>query len=346
MPLKKINDYYNQYLLTLDKFYHDVGYQKQWPKIDFRQIVHDLDLFHLIGQLKYYNALANFQQILPQIKQQKIPIEAISENIKAQKWQDIPLVQLHHNTLLLTLFPEDSSYFFRLKTFLQSSNTHQISSNDLKDAYTLASNYCTQKIVRGQEGYRKEMFELYQIMIHQDLWYQGEGYLSHRKLKNVISLGARFQEFDWCNFFLKQHLQYVNPDFQEMAYAFNLGAIYYYQKNYTKAMPYLLQVNNLDAFYAIDARTLLLKIYYELEQTPELLDLERSFKSFVKGQNQLSYNRKKAYLHFAKFLVTLYRIQHKQLKSRKPLEVLKKEIETTSPISDKYWLERKMKLIF
>ncbi|MGB0929427.1 MAG: hypothetical protein ACPGVB_01535 [Chitinophagales bacterium] len=344
LPMKNIGDYYNQYLLTLNKFQYDVGHQKQWSELGIREVLNDLDLFYLIGQLKYYGALANLQRLAPQQSQQKIPIEAINQMIERCEWQRIPLVELHQITLSLTLFPEDSSHFFRLKAFLQSSNARTIFSNDLHDAYSLGLNYCNQKILSGELDYLQEMFELYKGMIQEDLWYKG-GYLSHRKLKNVISLGARFEEFQWSKFFLKKHLKYIHPDFRDMAEVFNLGAIYYYQGNFGKAMPYLLQVNNLDAFYATDARVLLLKIYYELGQTIELLDLENSFKIFIKSQRELSKSRKRAYIHFVKFLVALYRIQHKQLKSRKSLETLKKEIETTSPISDKQWLERKIEVL-
>ncbi|MGB1243324.1 MAG: hypothetical protein ACPG49_12425 [Chitinophagales bacterium] len=343
-PLKKVNYYYNQYLLTLNKYQYDIGLQKKLSKIDIDQILHDLDLFHLIGQLKYYGALANFQRVLPQKTIPPIPIEAINHIIETRQWQQIPLVQLHHTTLMLLLLSEDSSHFFRLKSFLQSPISAQVAPNDLHDAYALALNYCTQKIVRGEESYRQEMFDLYKSMISQELLYQG-GYLSHRKLKNVVSLGVRLQEFEWTKKILKQYLPYINPTFSELVGHFAWGTIYYYQQEYNKAMPHLLQVSSLDIYYAIDARALLLKSYYELNQTPELLDLEKSFKSFIKSQRELSNSRKNAYIHFVKFLVILYRIQHKQLKSRKSLKVLKEDLESTEIISDKQWLMNKITLL-
>jgi len=98
-------------------------------------------------------------------------------------------------------------------------------------------------------------------------------------------------------------------------------------------MTHLNRVEFSDIYYSFDTKKMMLKIYFEQDETDALLSLIVSFRTFIKRNQSLSEANRLAYENF--ILVMQQFVKFQQQKSAP--ELLKK-IETLKPLADRNWL--------
>lgn len=249
----------------------------------------------------------------------------------------IPIVQCYYSLFKMLLYVEEEQYFQQTKQQLANTLLHKKDQNAI---YTTLLNYCTQKIIAGQATYYQEMFALYQIMLSQHLL-ERDNCINIRYVKNIASLGLKLKRFDWTKSFITDYKTKVLPQYQDSVFHFNMGAWHFYQQQYKEALTHFMQVNYIDAFYHCDCKSLLLKCYYELKETEAFLSLIDAFKMYLKREKSLSADRKKAYHHFMRFTLRLYKI--KALYSNKSVAKLVGDVNKEEVVSDRGWLLEKAK---
>jgi len=101
----------------------------------------------------------------------------------------------------------------------------------------------------------------------------------------------------------------------------------------------LYKVSYEDVWYNINAKTLQIASYYELDEFDALESLLQAFKMYIRREKSLSSDRKIHYLNLIKFTSALMKINTKeQLKVLK----LKEEILATKGVVSKPWLLEKV----
>ncbi|MGB1242987.1 MAG: hypothetical protein ACPG49_10730, partial [Chitinophagales bacterium] len=147
------------------------------------------------------------------------------------------------------------------------------------------------------------------------------------------------KEFAWTEEFIETYKDKLAPNFRQNAYAYNLAYLYFHQNQFDNALKLLHEVTFEDIGYSIKSRTLLLRVYYELDEIDPFYSLIDSFKIYLKRNKLLSESRKKIYLNFIKFIARLSRLPKGQ-NSR--LLKIKKQIEETSNTANGNWLLQKV----
>jgi hypothetical protein len=92
-------------------------------------------------------------------------------------------------------------------------------------------------------------------------------------------------------------------------------------------------------FYQLDAKTTLMKTYFELDEFQPLQSLKESFRILLSRKKGISETQRLLYGNFIKLCLKLYRID---VKDNKKVNALKKEIETTSNVADMGWIKEKL----
>ncbi len=82
--------------------------------------------------------------------------------------------------------------FFQLKELLKNESL-SIHQEELKNFYTVATNYCNQRGSRGEVVYYEEMFDLYMLMTDSKIAYKGK-YIKEKFVKNFMSLGLHLEK--------------------------------------------------------------------------------------------------------------------------------------------------------
>ena len=147
------------------------------------------------------------------------------------------------------------------------------------------------------------------------------GDFSPWEYKNIVTLGLRLQEEKWVREFIRKYLNFLPVDERANALTYNSAMLSYYHKN-------------TDLYYQLDARSILLKVYFELDDVETMLHHISAFKIFIRRNKLVSAYQKEIYLNFIRYTLKIFRAGTSTTK----LNAVKNEIISHQNISDKNWL--------
>src|SRR5690606_12553717 len=119
--------------------------------------------------------------------------------------------------------------------------------------------------------------------------------------KNIVTLGIRLKEFDWTDRFIEKYKETLAPQFRQNAYTYNLASYYVGKKEYKSALKLLQKVEFVDVFYHLDAKAMMLRMYYELDDTEALESLMQTFKAYLNRNKLISNYQNEVYLNLIKY---------------------------------------------
>ncbi|MEM8907213.1 MAG: hypothetical protein AAGD05_05140, partial [Bacteroidota bacterium] len=202
---------------------------------------------------------------------------------------------------------------------------------EMGEMHLYAINFCIRKMREKKEHYVEEALNIYLKTINSGLLLEND-YLSPWTYKNVVKLGLRLQRFDWTEQFILKYNSHIKATFRSNALHLNLADLYYYKKEYDLALHNLNKVEFSDIFYTLQAKVMLLKIYYETQEEEALHSLVASFRIFLKRNKLISNNVRKTYQNFISLLYRLLK------ENRTDLTEVKTLINNTELLTDRQWL--------
>ncbi len=265
--------------------------------------------------------------------------------IKAAILQDeryLAQVTLHtYWRCLQMLEKQGEADYYAFKEMLQEHSEH-FSREEVRTLYQYALNYSIKKINSGDSIFYEEIFGLYQAMLEKGLLFIS-GQLSQWSFKNIITTGIRLAAYDWTNEFIQHYQHKLAPEEQFNAVTYNLAALAYAQSDYRTALQHLQNVEFTDTSYHLGAKIIQLKSYYELNEEEAFFSLIEAFRKYIQRNKQISSYRKTANAHFIQLTKELFMLKRKiQLRDPAALKhwrVLQGEMNETSPIANKDWLQ-------
>jgi hypothetical protein len=222
----------------------------------------------------------------------------------------------------------------------------QLTLEDVQYIYNSLQNYCIGQINEGRQAFLRELFGIYKSQISKGLLLEN-GRLPEWHYKNITTTGLRLDEREWVREFLEQFKNHLPAEVAENAYSYNLAAYYYHKKDYEAVLKLLTKIEYTDIRYHLDAKSLLLRTYYDLEEEEALLALSESFKQYLKRSRQMSDFQKKGYFNLLKFTKKAFSLKQKAgytkpTKWAAELEKLKLEIAKADTTFNQSWLEGKV----
>jgi hypothetical protein len=324
-------DFYEKnYLLETETYTYAEGTKRTAPR-NLQQVNHSLDLSYLAKKLKQ-SCLALSHGAVANVEYETGLLELILGHLENAPWLDqhpaIALYFFYYRAATL----EDNRYFEKLKNGLLQTG-YLLPSEELRNVHLLAINYGIQRFNKGEEAYLHEVFDLYKSALGKDILLEN-GRLSRFAFKNIAGIAIRLGEFDWTEGFIESYQKNIEPHHRRNYTDYNLAKLHYARKDFGKAMKLLQQVEYEDVFLNLDAKVLLLKIYFENDELEVLDSFINSFQRFLQRKKGLGYHRENYLntLQFARRLISLNPFD-KQEK-----EGLKAEIEETKALGEKEWL--------
>lgn len=221
--------------------------------------------------------------------------------------------------------------------------TKHFKKEELKDVFNYLQNFCVYNINQGVSSFLQKLFDIYSFQIEHDLFLDEKQHITQWDYKNIVTIGLRLQNTEWTYNFLHGFKKHLREEFKENAFNYNLANFYYETNNLKQAKQHLLQVTFSDVYYNLSARSILLKIYYEEEETEALFALVEATINFLKRNKLVSAYQKRAYKNLFSFTkrVHLTRISSFTRKDKKfmdKMQKLKEKIEIEQEIANKSWV--------
>ena len=341
-PYRDLDYFEGQYSLYRQASVFEAGLQRRDQDDRLEATVHHLDLHYWTARLKYSCELLNRNNILNQPPPEALiqPLDVWLTHFPAA-YQSEPAVQAYWLTFHALKNPDEESHFTHWIEWLDE-NSHQFSPLEAADLYNYAQNYCIRRINQGDTGYLSRLFTLFEQLLAKGLVLD-QGFMDHRKLKNMVTVGIRLQAFEWVDDFLHTYRDKLLPAYQTDAYLFNLASLRYAQGQHSEALTLLQKVEFKDVFYHLSARSLMLKLYYETDEDAALEVLLETFRLYLKRNRAISAFQRRIHLNLVRFTKKLHRLREQKgiLASesfQERLAKLSNLIHTADEVANRSWL--------
>lgn len=300
----------HQYLLHREAVVLFGKQQKREQDDTLPKVVEALDLAFLASRLRFTCEIISRANILSEDPPKAViePIRTMVSGLPAYAL-DAPVIRGYY--LVFQLLTEENETYYDELVALLKENTHRIPRDEITEMYTHAQNFCIKMINRGFADYHEHLFRLFQALLENGLLLE-DGFMDHRKYKNIVTVGLRLRAFDWVKNFLHGYRNQLSPEFRENAFTYNLAAYHYELKEFGMAIPLLNQVSFTDVYYHLSAKAMMLKVYFEMEEDLALESLLDTFRIFLDRNRTISSYQRTIHKNLIKYTRKIHRLREKQ----------------------------------
>ncbi len=326
------------------------GYrQTEADRADTREMqamLKHLDRFYLVEKLRHACQLtANMMMMNTQYD--LLFLEAILEYLESADGTTLrtsgqePSIDCYYHILMSLRQPDIGAHYERLLYYLDAG-FDRLPRDHQKDVYSFASNYCIQRIRSGHAAFRGELMDLYRQGLEIGIIYD-KGEISEYDYKNIVTLGAANQEFEWTERFIEDNKDRLPPAKRENAYALNKANFLYSNKRLEEAAKLLITVTDSDIVYHLARVLLEVRIAYEQEDQEYALNLLETFRLYVRRSRKMSTKDKRSYINYTRFTKQLVNLKHQEeyldrVTYAKKLSALHETVKAADLVVERGWL--------
>jgi len=303
----------------------------------------NLDVFYFSAKLQDACEMMNRSLILPEAEYDNNIVGKIIRIIEGDKdkYEAYPSVSVYLCIFRMLSEKNNSPYFNKLTTLL-SRHGKSFTHFELRDLYNYGRNYCIRRVNSGDINYMQSLFEINKTMVETGLLTL-DNMIPEADYKNIVSAGLRIRQFEWVLQFIKKYAEKLPENERVNAFSYNLAYYNYESGDYKKATKLLNEVEFSNVFYNLDAKTLLLRIYFDGDEDESFLSLIAAFKNYLKRNKLIQENRYKQYHNLVKFTLKLFNLRKKLPLGKgrafyKELNNIKHQIKETTYIANLNWL--------
>ncbi len=335
LPFRDESYYLQKYLVSVQRF-EWMGQEDRLEINNLQQLTQDLNHFYTISVLKYA-CIGLTHQNLRQATYNMPLLDSILQQIEANR--GIPIAVLVYYHAFKALQDErQTEHFQALKEILLDPSVKDLIA-DFREVLLLAINYCIKRINSGETPYIRETFELYLFGLENQVLVKEGGYLSRFTFKNIIALAIGLEEFDLAKDLIAAAATWLEPAYVAAQVSYNTAKLYFHQHQFDEAIVLLQQVEFDDIFINMDAKVMLLKMYYTMEYIGALEALLNSFDVFLHRKKILSYHRQNYHN-----IVRLFRkLVNTPSFDKEGKAELKKLVLNTKPLTEQKWLLQQLR---
>lgn len=335
LPYRTDRYYRNQYLIQQETF-TQASERQRTPDNNLQLVSDTLDTTYLIEKLKLSCRMV-FHQIVYKTDFDFGLLSHIIRHIEEQELTRMPVVAIYYYIFkAVTEQEKDQLFFEKLRGEIHTSGelfTHP----EKREVYLMAINYCIGKMNAGVKKFIREAFEWYRQGFENKILIENN-VISRWTFLNTVFTALRLKEFDWSYQFIREYESYIEPEHRENFSSFSKARFWFEKKDYSSAMQYLVQVEYDDILINLNAKTLLLKIYYEEDEYDALESLIESMRIFLKRKKVMGYH-KANFQNVIKYTRRLVRLNPFEKDKH---QSLREEIQQASPLHEKEWLLAKL----
>lgn len=333
-PFRNTLYHYNNYQIQFER-YEYISQKRRSGDMPLQKLSDELTYFYIADILRQSCTILTHQTISTRDYDLKL-LNEVLKHVEGNDYSFAPAIPIYYNSYKALSNLDNESHFHEFKKLLYKHwNLFPLA--ECQDLYLLATNYCIKRLNKGDHKYIREGFDLYKSGLENQIFLE-DGYLASFNYKNISRLGLALGEYDWVETFLNQYRKLLEPKKRENDYTYNLAFFYFQKRDYNNAMQLLQKVDFDDVLNNLDARRMLLRIYYELGEYDALDSLLDSFKTYISRQKDIGYH-KDNYLNLIRFVKKMIR---SNLSNSATRIALMDEVKNTPAFSEQNWLLKQL----
>ena len=334
-PLRH-DDYFNSKYDQLLEQHQFVASSKRTDEFNLQEVTNMLDVTFIAKKLKQICLLFSHQAVYKKEYDFGL-LEDIIRHIEEKNLLDIPAISVFYYYYQALTKEGHVNYFQKFKN-LVFLHDKKFPPNELRDLYLFAINYCIRQLNQGQVHFAQEGLDLYKEGLKKEFLIENKK-LSRFAYNNIVAMAVIVKDFNWAVEFIEDYKSLLSRRYRESTWMFNMSRLEYARKNYDKALIYLQKADFGDLVNNLIAKTILLKIYYELEEFNSLDSHLESMKTFIRRKTASGYHQTN-YLNIIRYTKKLLSTN---FYDRDKKEILLKEIEQEEILTERDWLLEQVK---
>ena len=334
-PLRH-DDYFNSKYDQLLEQHQFVASSKRTDEFNLQEVTEMLDVTFVAKKLKQVCLLFSHQAVYKKEYDFGL-LEDIIKHIEEKNLLDIPAISVFYYYYQALTKEGHVNYFQKFKN-LVFLHDKKFPPNELRDLYLFAINYCIRQLNQGQLHFAQEGLDLYKEGLKKGFLIENKK-LSRFAYNNIVAMALRVEDFDWAVEFVEEYKLLLSRRYRESTWMFNLARLEYARKNYDNALVYLQKADFGDLVNNLIAKTILIKIYYELEEFNSLDSHLESMKTFIRRKTASGYHQTN-YLNIIRYTKKLLSTN---FYDRAKKEALQKEMEQEEILTERAWLLEQVK---
>ena len=330
-PYRNHHYFENEYALQFEHYSYLSGLGRDTP-LNLQEVSDANDIAYLTNKLKLSCIMYSHQAVFKTEYQMPL-LEEVLKNIEANPdYLNIPAIAIYYYSYKAIAEKKKEKYFDLLKKQIEQYSA-LFPADEIRVIYLLAINYCIGQINAGKPEYYKVSFEFFDLGIRKNIFLEG-GIVSRFTFSNAIIAALNLGKYNWADEFITTYSPYLDKKHKENYVRFYRARLFFERKQYDKAMPLFAQYESDDILMNLLAKTMLLKMYYELNEFSALDSLLDSMRTYIQRKKVMGYHKSvfKNLLRYSRKLLKVMPNDADQIQK------LKTEIENADPLMERKWL--------
>jgi hypothetical protein len=329
-PIRNSKFYFQQYSILAERYAFENSKNRR-SAVHFQGFSDALSVFFMAERLRQTcTALSHKVFSETDFKQDFIP--EILAIIEERDFSHVPPIMIYYHSYKALSAQDGTADFYKLRALI-SQYSQVFTPDERRDIYLLAINYCIRQVNSGKQFFLDDILDLYKEGIEKEAFLEN-GYLSRYTYTNISLAGIGLRKFEETEAFIHAYKDKIEMRYRDSAFNYNLALLFFRKMDYDKALELLRYTEFNDVLHNLDARRMMLRIYYDLGETEALFSLLDSFSIFLRRQKGLGYHRN----HYGNLLKFTRKLLQLPPQNETAKELLRQEIEKTTEVAEKKWL--------
>lgn len=300
------NAFYDRFTFEQAYFNYMRFDEKGFEEFNLDDISRNLDYFYWIEKLKIYNTYLSQRNVSRFVYRIEF-IEEILTYLSNPMNQPIqPALSIYLKCARLLEDKGNKNELLELKSLLSEFAT-DFPQHEALNLYESALSYCTWKINQGNKEYYQEIYELYVDALSKEILFV-DGELNEWRFGNIVVAAMSVGKLEWAESFIEKFGSRLSSESKNNAIRFNKMRVYMRQRRFSDVLELCSDIEYKDFGYNLINKSAIIMAYYELDEFDSLSSSIESFKVYLNRHKEITPDRKKQFLRFARFAKTLTRI--------------------------------------
>jgi hypothetical protein len=335
-PLRNAQHMRDEYDVALEQYLYTVSHN--WSTdLHLQETSDALDIAFVSDRLRVAALMLSHAKIYKKINYDFGMVEATLRYVEERQLYRIPGVAVYYHHYKSATSGEQEHFEALVEILFNKANLFK--TNELREFYLAAINYCIPKINAGDQYFAQRVHELFRNGIENGILMENS-LLSRTTFGNAVAAAIRVKEFEWAEAFIEKYTPYIEEKYRKSTVHLYLSRLYFEKGDYNQAQRLLREFEYDDLLFNIIAKTMLLKIYYEEDEYDAFGSLLESMRTYLQRKEALDQTRKTAYKNMISLMKKLLNL-NPYSKSQK--EQLREKVKTTQPLMERDWILNQLK---
>lgn len=330
VDIKNGQFYLSKYNLLFEE-YQNKSQQERASELNLQMLSDTLDSFYVLESLKIACSISAHTKVSNQQYYQIIFSDLLTKVEELSYLNNYNIEAYYHAHK--TQIDINAEYSFSILKKLLDENKTTLDLIEYRMLYLTAINFCIKQMNSGKNEFILEVINLYEKGLNNNVLLN-DSLLSPYTYRNVLMSYLKISDFQKAKSFLDTYKFYLPKTEREGVYIYYLAIWNFRQNNFDEAMQLLHTSMPKETLLNLDARLLLLRIYFEKQEYSALDSLIESTKQYIYTKKELGYH-KEAYKNFLSFLQKVIKLDPRDKEKK---AILRGEVEKTKLLAEKAWL--------